>query len=90
MKATMQVSQSGRYAILAAFGATFGIIAAIIFLLVYYGQQFSVPVPDTVRMRSALAVTIAICLATVAIYFRNEILGMFREPASEPDEDDAE
>ena len=89
MKSVMEISPVGRYAILAIFGAVFGILASIIFLLVYYGQRFGMPVPDSMRMKSALVITIVICMAIVVIYFRNTILDKLRVP-DEFTEDDLE
>ena len=87
MKAVVEISPAGKYVILAAFGAVFGVLASFIFLLVYYGQQFGAPVSDGLRMRSALGITIAIILAVVLIFFRKQIFQYIRDHAPEPGDD---
>lgn len=62
------------YAVLAMFGAALGVIAACIFLMIYYGMEYTEYVPDSVRIKTAAISTMFIIAATIVIYFRSEVV----------------
>jgi len=78
--------------ILALFGAAFGMLWSVIFLLMYYGQQFSIPVSDAVRMRSAFIIATLIIIVVVALCYRKQIVVALRRIFTTYDEleDDTE
>jgi hypothetical protein len=78
--------------ILALFGAAFGMLWSVIFLLMYYGQQFSIPVSDAVRMRSAFIIATLVIVVVVALCYRKQIVAALRRIFTTYDEleDDTE
>ena len=66
------------HVILALFGGAFGFLWSVIFLLMYYGQQFSIPVSDAVRMRSAFIIATVVIVAVVALCYRSRIIAALK------------
>lgn len=83
-----ELSAQARLFMHALLGGTLGFIASIIFLLVYYGQQFTVPVSDSIRFQSAFWFTFWVFLVVLGIIFRKDIISAVRlllqEPEKEP------
>lgn len=71
-------------------GSLLGALFSFIFLLIYLAQEFSLPVSDSLRMRSALIITALIFLFTLIIWFRKEIYARLKETYGEEDDDDEE
>lgn len=64
------------YTVLTVFGAVLGFIASCIFLLIYYGMEYTDYVPESVRIKTSVIITVIIVAATVIIYFRGEVLAL--------------
>ena len=62
-----------RMIIHAIFGGVIGIFTAVIFLLLYYGTQFDIPVTDAIRFKSAFGITIIIVLVIFGVLFFRDI-----------------
>lgn len=74
-----KLSPTLHYLIHAILGGTLGFFWSIIFLLIYYGQQFDMPVSDAVRMKSAFLVATIILVVIALIFYRKPILDRLRE-----------
>lgn len=66
------------YSVLSLFGAVLGFITSCIFLLIYYGMEYTEHVPDSVRFKTSMISTTIIVIVTVVIYFRKEVTGLFK------------
>lgn len=62
------------YSVHAILGAVLGFITACIFLLIYYGQTYDMPVPDSLRFKSAFLVTFLIVIVSVGCFYYKPIL----------------
>jgi ABC-type Co2+ transport system permease subunit len=67
------ISQNMRLFIHAIFGAAIGLFTSVIFLLLYYGTQYDIPVSDTIRFKSAFWITIIIVGVIFGILFYRDI-----------------
>jgi len=67
------------YSIHALLGAILGFITACIFLLIYYGQVYDVPVPESLRFKSAVITTCVIVLVSVCCYFYKPIISELKQ-----------
>jgi len=82
------ISPTLHLALHAMLGGALGFFWSIIFLLIYYGQQFSIPVSDAVRMKSAFLVATSILIVIVLIFYRKPILDRLREAIERSEEDE--
>ena len=92
MMPAKSISSELWYLLHAILGGVLGIIASAIFLLIYYGQTFDMPVSTSVRFRSAVWSTVLIMLVVLCIYFRKKITttlqqAFFKDESYEEDED---
>lgn len=71
-------------------GGLLGVLFSFIFWLIYLAQEFSLPVSDSLRMRSAFIITVLIFLFTLIIWFRKEIYARLKETYGEEDDDGEE
>lgn len=67
----------------ALLGGSIGLLTSIIFCLIYIFQDFSQPVPDFVRLKSAVISTAIILGVIIAIIKRKEIVSLLAEFASD-------
>ena len=54
-------------------GAAIGLLTTGIFCLIYLFQKFDMPVSESLRVRSALLLTVIILLVVFLIWFRKDI-----------------
>lgn len=62
-----------RLAIHAIFGGAIGFFASIIFLALYYGTVYDMPVTDAFRLKSAIIITALIVIVIFAILFYRDV-----------------
>lgn len=62
-----------RLAIHAVFGGAIGFFASVIFLALYYGTVYDIPVTDAFRLKSALVITAIIVVVIFAILFYRDV-----------------
>jgi hypothetical protein len=80
------ISERVRLIFHALLGAALGLFWSIVFLLFYYGQRFSIPVSDAVRMRSAFLITSVITIFVLTICYRNQIIATLKHTFKTYDE----
>jgi hypothetical protein len=83
-----RITPAIHYALHAMLGAALGLFSSIIFLLIYYGQRFSVPVSDDIRFRSAFLSTALILFAIICIIYHKWILAQLKMIAESPTDEE--
>jgi len=77
-----------RNLILAIFGSVLGLLYGVIFIIIYLFQEFSLPVSNSLRLRSALLITALIYLVVIIVWFRKEIYSRLKDTYDVEDGDD--
>ena len=68
-------------------GSAMGLIWSIVFLALYYGQEFSTPVPDEFRIKSAALITTVFFVIILIVVFHRSILTTLNDIFSREDAD---
>jgi hypothetical protein len=69
----MQYTNTARYLIHAIFGGAIGFFASIIFLALYYGTVYSIPISESLRFKNAFWDTAAVVVIIFACLFYRDI-----------------
>jgi len=68
-----------RLAIHAIFGALLGGFTACVFLILYYGTKYDIPIPDEIRFKAAFWETILLVIVIVVILFYRDIITLLKD-----------
>ena len=83
-----KISNRMRLLIHAIFGGAIGFFASVIFLGLYYGTVYSIPVSDAVRFKSAFWITAIIMVVIFGILFYRDIVKVVTSSMGEQKDED--
>jgi hypothetical protein len=66
-------SNTARYLVHAMLGGAVGFFASVIFLILYYGTTYSVPISDSLRFKNAFWDTVWVVVVIFLILFYRDI-----------------
>jgi hypothetical protein len=74
----------------ALFGSCLGLLTSIIFLVLYYGTHYDIPVPDSIRFRGAFWATVIIVFVVWVIFFYKDILAYLNKAFGSDNNEESE
>ena len=82
------MNQTVRLIAHALLGAALGLFTAGVFWMIYLFQEFDMPVPQSLRLRSALLITVIILLIVGIVMIRKRIYATLNKAYAVEEEDD--
>jgi hypothetical protein len=74
----------------AIFGGCLGFFTSIIFLIIYYGTKYDIPVADSIRFSAAFWNTTLIVIAILVVLFHRNITAALSKAFEKEEFDEAE